>query len=149
MATTLSRILSLENIVLDMAVQDKQDLFRQLGTLFECNNHVEAAVATTAITDREAAGSTGLGCGVAVPHGRISTLSDATAAFVRLAEPLPFDSPDGQPVRLVIALLMPQNVEDLHLGILSEVASCFSDEGFRQKMLEENSKETIKGLLAG
>ncbi len=149
MATALSRILSLENIVLDLNVQDKPDLFHQLGKLFEKNDNVDASAATTAIAEREEAGSTGLGCGVAVPHGRISALDNAVAAFIRLAEPLSFDSPDGKPVRLVIALLVPQNEEDLHLGILSEVASYFSDSDFRQKMLGENDRDTVWKLLAG
>ena len=149
MSTSLSRILAQENIVLDMAVQDKQDLFRQLGQLFEYSDNVDAGIATAAITEREAAGSTGLGCGVAVPHGRIAALIDASAAFVRLAEPIPFDSPDGKPVRLVIALLMPQSGDDMHLELLSEVASRFSDEGFRQRVLEENDREAVKRLFAG
>ena len=110
---------------------------------------MDASIATAAITEREAAGSTGLGCGVAVPHGRIAALIDASAAFVRLAEPIPFDSPDGKPVRLVIALLMPQSGDDMHLELLSEVASRFSDEGFRQRVLEENDREAVKRLFAG
>ncbi|MGN0918373.1 MAG: PTS sugar transporter subunit IIA, partial [Oxalobacter sp.] len=104
MTTPLSRILPQENIVLDLSVQDKQDLFHQLGQLFGQSDNIDANAATTAIAEREAAGSTGLGCGVAVPHGRITSLIGASAAFIRLAEPIPFDSPDGKPVRLVIAL---------------------------------------------
>lgn len=148
MTTPLSRILPQENIVLDLPVQDKQDLFHQLGQLFGQSNNIDADAATTAIAEREAAGSTGLGCGVAVPHGRITSLISASAAFIRLAEPIPFDSPDGKPVRLVIALLMPQNEDDLHLGLLSEVASRFSDSDFRQRVLEENDREAVKGLFA-
>ncbi len=149
MTTSLSHILPLENIVLDMAVQDKQGLFQQLGRLFGHSDHVDADTVTAAIMEREAAGSTGLGCGVAVPHGRIPALTGASAAFVRLAEPIPFDSPDGKPVRLVIALLMSQNEDDLHLELLSEVASRFSDEGFRQQVLEEKDREAVKRLFAG
>lgn len=148
MTTPLSRILPQENIVLDLPVQDKQDLFHQLGQLFGQSDNIDADAATTAIAEREAAGSTGLGCGVAVPHGRVTSLISASAAFIRLAEPIPFDSPDGKPVRLVIALLMPQNEDDLHLGLLSEVASRFSDSDFRQRVLEENDREAVKGLFA-
>ncbi len=148
MTATLSHILPQENIVLDMVVQDKQELFQKLGQLFERSDNVDAETATVAIMEREAAGSTGLGCGVAVPHGRISTLAGALAAFVRLAKPIPFDSPDGKPVRLVIALLMPQNGNDLLLKFLSEVASRFSDGDFRQRVLKENDGEALKRLFA-
>lgn len=148
MTPPLSRILPQGNIVLDLSVQDKQDLFHQLGQLFGQSDNIDADSAMTAIAEREAAGSTGLGCGVAVPHGRITSLTGASAAFIRLAEPIPFDSPDGKPVRLVIALLMPQNEDDLHLGLLSEIASRFSDSDFRQRVLEENDRETVKGLFA-
>ena len=149
MTTSLSRILPLGNIVLDLVAQDKQDLFQQLGGIFGHSEDIDAGMVTAAISEREEAGSTGLGCGVAVPHGRIPALAGASAAFVRLAEPIPFDSPDGKPVRLIIALLMSQGGDDEHLALLSEVASRFSDSDFRQKVLEGKDREAVKELFAG
>ena len=138
----------MENIVLDMAVEDKATLFQRLGQLFEHNGFVQASLATQAFSEREEAGSTGLGCGVAIPHGRIASLPAASAAFIRLASPIPFDSPDGKPVQLVIAVLVPANKEDLHLQVLSEVASCFSNSDFREGMIMEQDKTIIHAKIA-
>ena len=82
----------------------------------------------------ERLGSTGLGHGVAVPHGRIKgskSLKSPLAAFVRLSEPIPFESPDGKPVNLLFFLLIPDHVTQQHLEILSEIAEMFSDDAFR------------------
>jgi len=83
---------------------------------------------------RERLGSTGLGQGVAIPHGRIKGLKDALGAFVRLAQPVPFDAPDGKPVSLVFALLVPEQATEKHLEILSELAQMFSDRALREAL---------------
>ena len=87
---------------------------------------------------RERMGSTGLGHGVAVPHGRIKGLKNPIAAFVRLSEAIPFESPDGQPVDLLVFLLMPDNVMQQHLEILSEIAGMLSDDEFRESLRAED-----------
>ena len=72
---------------------------------------------------REKLGSTGLGQGIAIPHGRIKGLKDALGAFVRPRQPIPFDAPDGKPVSLVFVLLVPEQATEKHLQILSELAA--------------------------
>ena len=84
---------------------------------------------------RERLGSTGLGQGVAIPHGRIKGLKDALGAFLRLAQPVPFDAPDGKPVSLVFVLLVPEKATEKHLQILSELAQMFSDRALREAMV--------------
>ena len=80
------------------------------------------ATVTDNLFARESLGSTGLGAGVAIPHGRIKGLKQPLAAFMRLAEPIPFESPDGKPVSLLIFLLVPEQATQQHLEILSEIA---------------------------
>jgi PTS system nitrogen regulatory IIA component len=130
--TYFSQILSVDNVVLDLDVSSKKRAFEQAGLIFENN----AGIARSAVSDnlfaRERLGSTGLGHGVAVPHGRIKGLKAPIAAFVRLAAPIPFESPDGQPVSLLIFLLIPDHVTQQHLEILSEIAEMFSDAAFRE-----------------
>ena len=87
-----------------------------------------------ALFAREKLGSTGLGLGVAIPHGRIKGLKQATGAFVRLQTPVPFESPDGNPVDLVFVLLVPEAATDQHLALLSELAQMLSERAFRQKL---------------
>jgi PTS system nitrogen regulatory IIA component len=132
--TYFSQILSADNVVLDLDVSSKKRAFEQAGLIFENN----AGIARSSVSDnlfaRERLGSTGLGHGVAVPHGRVKGLKAPIAAFVRLAEPIPFESPDGVPVSLLIFLLIPDHVTQQHLEILSEVAEMFSDSTFREAL---------------
>lgn len=130
-----SQILPPENVVLDLDVSSKKRTFEQAGLIFENNCGIARSTVSDNLFARERLGSTGLGHGVAVPHGRIKGLKAPLAAFVRLAEPIPFESPDGQPVNLLIFLLIPDHVTQQHLEILSEVAEMFSDEAFRNVLL--------------
>ena len=89
----------------------------------------------------------GLGLGVAIPHGRIKGLKGATGAFLRLAAPVPFDSPDGRPVSLLFVLLVPEQATEQHLQILSELAEKFSDPTCREGLSNAASAEEIRQLL--
>ena len=81
----LSRILPVENIVLELAVTSKKRVFEQAGLLFENQHGLERAAVYESLFARERLGSTGLGQGVAIPHGRIKGLKEALAAVIRLA----------------------------------------------------------------
>ncbi len=129
--THLAKILAANNVVLDLEVSSKKRAFEQAGLIFENNCGIARSVVSDNLFARERLGSTGLGHGVAVPHGRIKGLKAPLAAFVRLKEPIPFESPDGLPVKLLVFLLIPDHVTQQHLEILSEVAEMFSDESFR------------------
>ncbi len=147
MTTNLSRIIPPENIALDLEIADKQQLFGKVAQLFEKQCALPASVISENLLEREKLASTGLGHGVAVPHGRIKGLKAPTAALVRLAEPLPFDSPDNKPVDLMIVLLIPDNVTQKHLEILSEIAEMFSDTDFRDAVTREKDPQAIHSML--
>ena len=97
---------------------------------------------------REKLGSTGLGNGVAIPHGRIAGLSVAVGAFVRLSEPLAFDSVDGKPVDLVFALAVPEHFTNQHLMLLSQLAEMFSDSAFCARLRSARDSNTLFGVLS-
>jgi len=82
------------------------------------------------LVSREKLGSTGLGRGVALPHGRIASLDKPVCAFLKLDAAVDFDAADGQPVDLVFALLVPEDSTEEHLQVLSLVAELFSNPGF-------------------
>lgn len=132
--TNIAKILPLENILLDLDVSSKKRAFEQVGLLFENNCSIARAIVSENLFSRERLGSTGLGYGVAVPHGRIKGLKQPIAAFVRLSQAIPFESPDGEPVNLLFFLLMPDHVTQQHLEILSEIAEMFSDQAFRESL---------------
>lgn len=147
MTTNLSRIIPPENIALDLDAADKQQLFDKVGQLFEKQCSLPATTISESLLEREKLASTGLGHGVAVPHGRIEELKEPTAAFVRLAPPLAFDSPDGNPVALMIILLIPDNVTQKHLEILSEIAEMFSDNDFRDALIYAENPEAVHQMI--
>ena len=141
--TNIAKILPLANVLLDLEVSSKKRAFEQAGLLFENNCSIARSTVSENLFARERLGSTGLGHGVAVPHGRIKGLKAPIAAFVRLAEPIPFESPDGQPVSLLIFLLMPDHVTQQHLEILSEIAEMLSNDAFRETLNSETDTSVI------
>ncbi|MFI4940741.1 MAG: PTS sugar transporter subunit IIA [Burkholderiales bacterium] len=142
-----SQILAPENILLDLDVSSKKRAFEQAGLLFENNCGIARSTVSDNLFARERLGSTGLGHGVAVPHGRIKGLKAPLAAFVRLAEPIPFESADGEPVNLLVFLLIPDHVTQQHLEILSEIAEMFSDENFRTVLSTTQDAATVHARL--
>ena len=131
----ISKILAPDNVLLDAESTSKKRVFERAGLLFENQMKIARSQVFDSLFAREKLGSTGLGQGVAIPHGRIPKLKEATAAFVRTAHPIPFDSPDGQSVRLIFVLLVPELATDLHLQILGELAQMFSDPALREKLI--------------
>jgi nitrogen PTS system EIIA component len=131
----ISKILPTANVFLDLDVGSKKRVFEHVGILFENSHGIARSVIFDSLFAREKLGSTGLGQGVAIPHGRIKGLKEAVGAFVRLKEPIQFDAPDSKPVALIFVLLVPANATDLHLQILSELAQLFSDKQLREELL--------------
>ncbi|MDF3035722.1 MAG: putative IIA-like nitrogen-regulatory protein PtsN [Paucimonas sp.] len=142
-----SQSLPSSNVVLDLDVSSKKRAFEQAGLIFENNCGIARSVVSDNLFARERLGSTGLGHGVAVPHGRIKGLKAPLAAFVRLKTPIPFESPDGHPVNLLVFLLIPDNVTQQHLEILSEIAEMFSDEAFRALLTTADDATAVHAKL--
>jgi PTS system nitrogen regulatory IIA component len=144
----ISRLLPPANVLLDLPASSKKRAFEQAALLFENHHGIARASVFDSLFARERLGSTGLGQGVAIPHGRIKGLKEAVAAFVRLAEPVPFDAPDGRPVRLLIFLLVPEQATQQHLDILSELAQMLSDKPFRESLLSLTEPGAVHTMLA-
>lgn len=145
--TILAKILPVANVALDLEVSSKKRAFEQAGLIFENNCSIARSLVSDNLFARERLGSTGLGHGVAVPHGRIKGLKAPLAAFVRLKEAIPFESPDGQPVKLLIFLLIPDHVTQQHLEILSEVAEMFSDETLRAQLATDPDAASVHARI--
>ena len=111
-----------------------------------------SADATVAIAEslrqRERLGSTAIGHGVAIPHGRSSACHDARAAFLRLADPVDFAASDGEPVDLVLAIAAPEHFSQEHLQLLSEIAERFADAGFRDALRDASDADALRAVLA-
>lgn len=147
-------ILARDRIGADIRVSSKKRLLEQLAGLLagDLGAGVERAI-FEALVAREHLGSTGLGQGVAIPHGRVGGELPPTAAFMRLKNPIDFDAPDGQPVDLVLALVVPDHFTDQHLALLAQVAELFSHEEVceelraardAQQLFERLSRRTLQ-----
>ncbi|MCV2509454.1 MAG: PTS sugar transporter subunit IIA, partial [Neisseriaceae bacterium] len=124
-------LLPLENVVLDLDVSSKKRLFEEVAEVFANNEQVDRDKVFQSLLSREKLGSTGLGCGVAIPHGRIPGLENAIAAFIRLKNPIDFEAQDEKPVGLLFVVLVPDESNTEHLKILSHLAQKFSDKEIR------------------
>ncbi len=144
----ISQLLPESNVILDLDVASKKRVFEQAGLLFENTVQIARSQVFESLFAREKLGSTGLGQGVAIPHGRIKGLQEAVAALVRMKEAIPFDAPDGQPVNIACILLVPEKATDQHLQILSELAQMFSDRQFRESILNSKDAAEIHRLIA-
>lgn len=130
----IARLLVPSNIVVDLDVETKPQLFDAMGRLLEASTGIAREGVAASLAAREKLGSTGLGQGVAIPHGRIKGLAEATGAFARLKTPIAFDAPDGKPVGQAFVLLVPEHATERHLELLSELAQMFCDRGFRDRL---------------
>lgn len=144
----ISQLLPAKNVLLDLTASSKKRVFEQASLLFENNLGLERAKVFDSLFARERLGSTGLGQGVAIPHGRIKGMKEAVAAFVRLSEPVPFDAPDGQPVSILFFLLVPEQASQQHLDILSELAQLLSDKSMREQLAGAPDADALASSLA-
>lgn len=131
----LSNLLRVSNVGLDADVPDKHCALQRAARLFGDRSRLSESKILECLEAREQLGSTGLGKGVAIPHGRVRGLKQAAAAVLRLEHPVAFDAPDGLPVRLLIVLLVPEHANQQHLQILSELAQMLSDPVMREQLL--------------
>ncbi|MBC7622425.1 MAG: PTS sugar transporter subunit IIA [Aeromicrobium sp.] len=146
-AASFAKSLPVAHVLLDLDVSSKKRLFEQIGLLFENENKIARAVVFDALFAREKLGSTGLGHGVAIPHGRIKNLRETMAVFIRTKDGVPFESPDGESVRLVFAMLVPEHANEQHLNLLSELAQVFSDAELREALLVERDNARAHDML--
>jgi PTS system nitrogen regulatory IIA component len=144
----LASILPAAQVLVHVDATSKKRAFEEAGLLFENLHGLSRSLVTDSLFSRERLGSTGLGHGVAIPHGRIKGLKAPMAAVLQLAHPIGFDAPDEQAVSLLIFLLVPEAATQKHLEILSEIAEMLSDASLREKLAGSADAAALHGLIA-
>lgn len=144
----LASILPPSQVLVGVDATSKKRAFEEVGLLFESLYGMNRAAVTDSLFARERLGSTGLGHGVAIPHGRVKGLKTPMAAVFRLERPIGFDAPDEQPVELLIFLLVPEAATQKHLEILSEIAELLSDAALRDRLKHSLSAQELHALIA-
>ena len=143
----LAAILPATQVLVDVKATSKKRAFEEAGLLFEQLHNFSRAIITDSLFARERLGSTSLGHGVAIPHGRVKGLKSPMAALFRLAKPIVFDAPDEQPVGLLIFLLVPEAATQKHLEILAEIAEMLSDQDLRTRLMNTHDASDLHALV--
>ncbi|MDQ6684956.1 MAG: PTS sugar transporter subunit IIA [Pseudomonadota bacterium] len=144
----LAAILPVADVLVGVDATSKKRAFEFAGLLFENQHAIARATVTDNLFARERLGSTGLGHGVAIPHGRVKGLKHPLAAVLRVTTPIPFDAPDDEPVSLLIFLLVPEAATQRHLEILSEIAEMLSDRELRERLKADGEAADMHRLIA-
>jgi PTS system nitrogen regulatory IIA component len=131
---SLSLHLSPEDVYLDLDVATKRQLFHVIGQHMFRQHGLSAQEVVLNLSQREQAGSTGVGDGVALPHARVDGLTRIYAFYAYLRTPIPFDSPDGKPVSDVVALLVPKPATQEHLTVLADAMQLLSSRRLRKRL---------------
>ncbi len=142
-------LLSPERIRLDAHAGSKKKLLEIISALLTDGEDSDATrVVFESLCARERLGSTGLGHGVAIPHGRVQDASSARAAFVKLDKPVAFEANDNDPVDMLFALAVPEDCTEDHTQLLLQITEMFTDEPFCQQLRSANSHKQLQQLLA-
>lgn len=145
----LAEVLDASRVRTDLSLTSKKRALEEISGLLAGRDGLSQADIFNALMAREKLGSTGLGHGVAIPHGRMADSRTTVGAFIRLNHGVDYDAHDGQAVDLVFGLIVPQNATEDHLKLLAAVAEKFSDEDFCAQLRAAESPEAAAELLNG
>ncbi|MFW2439697.1 MAG: PTS sugar transporter subunit IIA [Arenicellales bacterium] len=148
-AQNIGEILDRGGIVVGHQTTSKKRLLEQVANIFaERLPETDARQIFSTLIDRENLGSTGIGHGVALPHGRIAGLEDVVGVFLHLKDDLDFDAVDHLPVNLVFAILVPEDATEEHLNLLASLAGIFRNDEKRQILLDSTDPSLIRETFA-
>lgn len=145
----LADIISLDRVGLDSDVTSKKRAIEEIAALLakDGTGRISGDDIVKGLAAREKLGSTGLGHGVAIPHGRIAGARKSVGAFLRLRHPVDYDSHDAKPVDLLFGLLVPDHADGEHLQQLATIADKFADEMFCEQLRRAADARALYTLL--
>ena len=140
-------LLSADRVVLLVDAGERDGVLDAAARLLSDASPATTQAIGESLRKRERLGSTGIGHGIAIPHGRTNAFDHARAAFLRLQSPVDFGASDGQPVDLVFAMAVPEHFTQEHLHLLAEIAERFADENFRAALRNAADIDTLRRLI--
>ena len=145
---TIAKIISTDRIRLDVCAASKKRALEELSDLLaDAQPDVTSRTVFDRLFARERLGSTALGFGVALPHGRMPGLERTIGAFVRLESGVDYDAPDGEPVDMLFGLLVPEECTEEHLDLLAQLAGVFDESTLRAKLHETMSPSEVRDIM--
>lgn len=146
-SVTLSDLLAPDAVLAWVEAADKKQLLTVLAAHASSILNVEEHILFDVLWEREKLGTTGVGHGIAIPHGRVSGLETVRGVFAKLQEPISFDAVDDQPVDLVFLLLAPEEAGADHLHALATVSRVLRDASFCAKLRQAKDAKSLSSLL--
>ncbi|RMG58855.1 MAG: PTS sugar transporter subunit IIA [Deltaproteobacteria bacterium] len=141
-------LLTPDTVIEELKATTKEGVIREMcECLAAVNDEINADELFRILMERESLGSTGIGDGVAIPHGKYPGIKFLVGAFGRSRQGVEFDSMDGKPAHLFFLLVAPENSAGLHLKALARISRIFKVERLRKKLLEASTKEEIIEIL--
>ena len=144
----LDQIFKIEFINDNLSARNKNEALSELvDTVIHGGLKVDYSSIVEILKQRESLGSTGIGEGIAIPHGKISSLDNIIVAFGRSIEGIAYDAIDGKPVHLLFLLLAPENSAGQHLKILAKISRMSKETDFRRKLLQAKSQSDLYKII--
>lgn len=144
----LSDILDLNNIITAIKAGNKNSVIEELvEVMVENNSSLKKDELIKVLLERERLGSTGIGDGIAIPHGKFPGISEPIIAFGRSEKGLDFDTMDGQPAHLFFLLVAPEDSASIHLKALARIAKILKNDAFRKQLMEASTREEIYQVI--
>jgi PTS system nitrogen regulatory IIA component len=146
----IAEFLNPQAVIASLQARSKSDVLRELsGSMAQGNPGLKPERLTDVLLEREKLGSTGIGEGVAIPHGKLSGLSQLYASFGVSPQGVDFQAIDGRPTFLFFALVAPENSAGIHLKALARISRLFKNPRFRESILKAGSSGEIYQLICG
>lgn len=144
----IKELIAKEYIIEDLKSKTKREVLVELAEVFKKGN-IEADYDSMVevLLEREKLGSTGIGDGIAIPHGKLAGLENLIISFGRSREGVGFDSLDGNPVYIFFLLMAPENSAGQHLKALAKISRMLKDKDFRKGLIEAESPEKMYNLI--
>lgn len=140
----LSELLEENNIIPDLKAKDKKGALEELAqAMVSQKPYLDKGALVNVLLDRERLGSTGIGDGVAIPHGKFHGIEQPLISFGRSRKGLDFESMDGEPVYLFFLLVAPENSASIHLTALATIARRLKNSSFRKVLIEAQTQKEI------
>ena len=137
-------ILDKECIIPELRSRTKEEVLEELtGALLSCKANLDKEALVEVLLERERLGSTGIGDGIAIPHGKVQDLDELVLSFGRSTQGIEFDSMDGRPTHLFFLLIAPENSAGIHLRALAKISRLLKSSPFRQRLLEAGTEEEL------
>lgn len=144
----ISDILNRDAILPDLSSETKADVIQELAGIVAPHADADQAAIAEVLMERESLGSTGIGGGIAIPHGKLNGVKEVTVGFGRSQKGVDYDSLDNLPVHLFFLLLTPENSTGGHLKVLAQISKMLKMDQFKERLKGAQSAQEIFDIIS-